>query len=66
MAPGRTRDEQNEQQWQRRINQWRSSGMSVRAFCARNRLSDSAISCLTGGRRRQRRNATRPVSATEG
>src|SRR5262245_9600257 len=36
MAPGRARDERKEQQWRRRINDWRASGLSVRAFCARH------------------------------
>jgi len=43
MARGRVQDEQKEQQWRRRINQWRSSGMSVRAFCARHRLASASF-----------------------
>ena len=39
MAHGRARDERKEQQWRRRIDQWRTSGLSVRAFCARQGLS---------------------------
>ena len=39
MAPGRTRNERKEQQWQRWIAQWRASGMSVRAFCDRHGLT---------------------------
>src|SRR4051794_23258575 len=39
MAPGRTRDEQKERQWRRRIAQWRTSGLSVRDFCARHGLA---------------------------
>jgi hypothetical protein len=39
MAPGRTRDEQKERQRRLRIDQWRASGLSVRAFCARHGLS---------------------------
>jgi hypothetical protein len=38
MAPGRPRDQHKERQWQRRIDQWRASGLSVRDFCARHRL----------------------------
>ena len=39
MAPGRTRNERKEQQWQRWIAQWRASGLSVRAFCDRYGLA---------------------------
>src|SRR5262245_12109966 len=39
MAPGRARDDQKEQQWQRRIEQWQASGLSVREFCARHGLA---------------------------
>ena len=39
MAPGRTRDEQKEQQWRRWISDWRASGLSVRAFCERRGLA---------------------------
>jgi hypothetical protein len=39
MAPGRARDERKERQWRRRINQWRASGLSVPAFCARHDLA---------------------------
>ena len=39
MALGRVRDEQKEQQWQRRIEQWRASGLSVRDFCDRHGLA---------------------------
>ncbi len=38
MAPGRPRDQHKERQWQRWIDQWRASGLSVRDFCARHRL----------------------------
>src|SRR5262249_55505914 len=41
MAPGRARDEGKERQWRRRINQWRVSGLSVRAFCAQHGLSSA-------------------------
>jgi transposase-like protein len=43
MAPGRARDEQKEQQWRRCINQWRTSGLSVRAFCARHGLATASF-----------------------
>jgi len=43
MAPGRARDEQKEQQWQRRIERWRASGLSVRAFCARHGLATASF-----------------------
>jgi hypothetical protein len=43
MAPGRTRDEQKERQWRRRIDQWRTSGLSVRAFCARYGLATASF-----------------------
>jgi hypothetical protein len=39
MARGRVRDERKEQQWRRWIGEWRASGMSVRAFCARRGLA---------------------------
>ena len=39
MAPGRARDEEKERQWRRRIDQWRVSGLSVQAFCARHGLA---------------------------
>ena len=39
MAHGRTRDERKEQQWRRRIGEWRASGLSVRAFCDRRGLA---------------------------
>src|SRR5262245_17883981 len=43
MAPGRARDERKERQWQRRIEQWRASGLSVRAFCARHGLATASF-----------------------
>jgi hypothetical protein len=39
MAPGRAPDEQKEHQWRRWIAEWQASGMSVRAFCQRRRLT---------------------------
>ncbi len=43
MAPGRARDERKERQWRRWIDRWRASGLSVRAFCARHRLSSASF-----------------------
>ena len=43
MAPGRARDERKERQWRRRIDQWRASGLSVRAFCAQHGLSSASF-----------------------
>ena len=43
MAPGRARDEQKERQWRHRIDQWRVSGLSVRAFCARHGLATASF-----------------------
>ena len=39
MAHGRARDERKERQWRCWIDQWRASGLSVRAFCARRGLA---------------------------
>jgi hypothetical protein len=39
MAPGRARDERKEQQWRRWIDEWRASGLSVRAFRGRRGLA---------------------------
>jgi hypothetical protein len=39
MAPGRPRDPHKERQWQRWIDRWQVSGLSVRDFCTRHRLS---------------------------
>jgi hypothetical protein len=43
MAHGRSRDERKERQWQRWIDQWRTSGLSVRAFCARQGLTTASF-----------------------
>jgi hypothetical protein len=43
MAPGRARDERKEQHRRRSINQWRASGLSVRAFCARHGLATASF-----------------------
>jgi transposase-like protein len=39
MAPGRQRDEHKERQWRQWIARWRSSGLSIAAFCAQHDLS---------------------------
>jgi hypothetical protein len=39
MAQGKPRDERKAHQWRQWIGQWRTSGLSVRAFCDRRRLS---------------------------
>jgi hypothetical protein len=43
MAPGRARDKEKERQWQRRIDRWLASGLSVRAFCARHGLATASF-----------------------
>jgi transposase-like protein len=43
MAPGRSRDEEKERQWRRRIAQWRTSGRSVRDFCERHGLATASF-----------------------
>jgi len=39
MAHGRARDGQKERQWRQWITEWRTSGLSVRAFCDRRGLA---------------------------
>jgi hypothetical protein len=43
MAPGRARDERKGRQWRRWIDQWRVSGLSVRAFCAQHGLAQASF-----------------------
>jgi hypothetical protein len=43
MAPGRARDERKERQWRHRIEQWKVSGLSVRAFCAQHGLTAASF-----------------------
>jgi transposase-like protein len=43
MSLGRPRDASKEQQWRRRIQQWRRSGLSVRAFCDRHGLTQASF-----------------------
>ncbi len=59
MAPGRARDERKEQQWRRRIAEWRASGLSVRAFCARRRLATPSF--YAWRRAIEQRDAERPA-----
>jgi hypothetical protein len=47
MAEGKARDERKESQWRRWLVDWRGSGLSVRAFCARRGLSEP---CFYGWR----------------
>jgi transposase len=59
MTQGKPRDARKEQQWRRWIEDWRASGLSVRAFCARQGL---ALPSFYGWRRElQRRDAAQPV-----
>jgi hypothetical protein len=53
------RDEQKEQQWRRWIAQWRVSGLSVRAFCARHGLATARF--YNWRRVLQRRAAEQPA-----
>lgn len=39
MAPGRPRDPRKEHQWRQWIQQWQTTGLTVRAFCARHALA---------------------------
>ena len=43
MAPSKARDERKERQWWQRIREWRASGLSVRAFCARRGLAEPSF-----------------------
>jgi hypothetical protein len=59
MALGRTRDEQKERQWGHWIAQWRTSGLSVRDFCARHGLATPSF--YAWRRRLQQRAADAPT-----
>ena len=59
MALGRARDERKEQQWRRRIAEWRASGLSVRAFCARRGLATPSF--YAWRRALEQRDAERPA-----
>ena len=43
MSQGKPRDSRKEQQWRRWIRQWQTSGLSIRAFCARHDLSQPSF-----------------------
>jgi hypothetical protein len=43
MTHGKPRDVEKERQWQRWIQQWRTSGLTIRAFCLRRGLSQPAF-----------------------
>lgn len=43
MAQGRRRDERKEHEWRRWFAAWQSSGLKVRAFCARHGLSEQGF-----------------------
>jgi hypothetical protein len=43
MAQGKRRDERKERQWRRWLEDWRTSGLSVRAFCSRRGLSEPSF-----------------------
>ena len=60
MAPGRARDEEKQRQWRRRIDQWRVSGLSVQAFCARHGLAPATF--YNWRRVLQRRAAEEPAA----
>jgi hypothetical protein len=40
---GRRRDSEREQYWRTTVARWRASGLSIRAFCRRQRLTESAF-----------------------
>jgi hypothetical protein len=64
MAQGRPRDSRKEQQWCRWIDQWRQSGLSVRAFCTLHELAEPSFYAW---RRliQQRQEAARPFVAVQ-
>jgi transposase len=43
MVHGKPRDPRKEQHWRRLIQLWRSSGLTVRAFCARHHLTQPSF-----------------------
>ncbi len=59
MTQGKPRDARKEQQWRRWIEAWRTSGLSVRAFCARHGLSPQSF--YAWRRELQRRDAKPPA-----
>jgi transposase len=59
---GPVRDMKKEQQWRERMQRWQQSGESVRAFCRREGLHESAFFAWRREleRRRQERQTARP------
>ena len=43
MSKGIARDGRKEQRWRRLIDDWRASGLTVRAYCARHRLAEPSF-----------------------
>ncbi len=43
MAHGKQRDPRKEQHWRRLIQLWKSSGQTVRAFCARHHVTQPSF-----------------------
>jgi hypothetical protein len=43
MSKGQARDGRKEQHWRRLIEEWRVSGLTVRAFCARRAVSEPSF-----------------------
>jgi transposase-like protein len=43
MAHGKPRDARKEQHWRRLIQQWKNSGLTVRAFCARHHITQPSF-----------------------
>lgn len=43
MAQGNPRDPRKEREWRQRIREWRQSGLTVRAFCARRGLAQPSF-----------------------
>jgi hypothetical protein len=43
MAHGKPRDLRKEQHWRRLIQLWKSSGLTVRAFCARHHITQPSF-----------------------
>jgi len=62
MSPGKPRDPRKEQHWRDLITRWQRSGLSVRAFCHRQRL---AVPSFYAWRRtlRQRDGRAQPAPA---
>ena len=59
MTQGKPRDARKEQQWRQRIQEWRASGLSVRAFCARRGLAEPSF--YAWRKELQRRDAALPA-----